>query len=202
MREQFGVRDPIVVYLETSRPDGIYNLPTLERLQQLGLALAELPQLRFEDLMSLATERRPRVYTGTLRFRPFFDPMPDTPTRMDYLRKDVDQVEILDGTLITEDRRGVAILVGAPPSRSRQPDGVDRRALHRDIEAVAARFEAPDERIRIVGAPIAESLLGEHIVEDLMRLVPLAMLGVSLVIWWSCRRAWGARSRCRAASCG
>ena len=192
VREQFGVRDPIVVYLETSRPDGVYNLPTLERLQQLGLALAELPQLRFEDLMSLATERRPRVYTGTLRFRPFFDPMPDTPTRMDYLREDVDQVEILDGTLITEDRRGVAILVGAPPSRSRQPDGVDRRALHRDIEAVAARFEAPGEPIRIVGAPIAESLLGEHIVEDLMRLVPLAMLGVSLVIWWSCRRAWGA----------
>jgi hypothetical protein len=192
VRDQFGVRDPIVVYLETSGPDGVYNLPTLERLQELGLALAALPQLRPEDLTSLATERRPRVYTGTLRFRPFFDPMPDTPVRMDYLREDVDRVDILDGTLITEDRRGLAILVGAPPSRSRQPDGVDRRALHRDIEAVVARFEVPGERIRVVGAPIAESLLGEHIIEDLVRLVPLAMLGVSLVIWWSCRRVWGA----------
>src|SRR3954454_11881812 len=89
VRDDFQLRDPIVVLIETTHPDGIYNLATLRRVQELSQALAQIDGVGKEQITSLATERRDRFFPGTLTFRPFLDPLPETPVLMSLLKSDV-----------------------------------------------------------------------------------------------------------------
>ncbi len=189
VRDHFHLRDPIVVLVETSRPQGIYDLGTMRRMRDLSAALARLPGVGPDEVMSLATEHRDRVYPGTLNFRPFLDPLPDTPELMETLRGDVDAAPILKGTLVSADGRAAAIFVGAPNSFGKEATA-DRTALYRTILETAKPFEQDGDRIVVAGAPVAESLLGTHILEDLRLLVPLALLVIALACWWGCRRLW------------
>jgi predicted RND superfamily exporter protein len=197
VRRHFGLRDPIVVVLETPRPNGIFNPDTLRRVRDLTAALEKLDGVPPGGVTSLATEKRDRVYPGTLRFRPFLDEIPETPEEMRLFRG-LEAIGILHGTLVSKDQSAVAVLVGAPNvlDRSGSPGGVnaaaaDRVALCRRIVAVAHRFEGPGNRIRVVGAPMAESLLGLHILQDLIVLLPLSIAIICLVLWLGCRRMAG-----------
>ncbi len=190
VRRHFGLRDSIVVLIESHHPEGIYNRETLSRLRDLSNDLAAIPGIGSEWVMSLASEARPRVYPGTFRFRPLLDPFPDTPELMERLRADIKAIGILTGTLVTQDGRAAAILIGAPPSLWADPSGADRAALYALIERAASRYENDAHRIRVVGAPVAEALLGSHILADLRLLVPVAMALIAAVIWLVCRRRW------------
>ena len=198
VRRHFGLRDPIIVVLETGKPDGIFNPGTLRRLRDLAVALEKVPGVPAGGVTSLATEKRDRVYPGTLDFRPFLDEIPETPLQMEIFRGDLEAIEILRGTLVSKDRSAVAVLVGAPNvlddgRRSREVNAAaaDRVALYQRIEKVARRFEAPGNRVLVVGAPVAESLLGTHILEDLAVLLPLSMAIIGFILWLGCRRIAG-----------
>ncbi|MFP5284761.1 MAG: MMPL family transporter, partial [Thermoanaerobaculia bacterium] len=186
IREHFGLRDPIVVLVETSHPKGIYNLETLRRVQKLSEALAALNGIGPGNVLSLAYERRDRVYPGTLNFRPFLDPLPDTPELMETFRGDVAAAPIVRGTLVSYNGKAAAIHVGTPAGRT-----VDRIGLYRKIVAAAQPFEGNGHRISVAGAPVAEALLGTHILQDLAVLLPLCLSVIAVVIWIGCRRVWG-----------
>ena len=197
VREHFGLRDPIVVYLETAHPDGIYNPATLRRVQQLSDSFALLPGVGLDQVISLATEKRDRVYPGTLKFRPLLDPFPENAEQMQELRSDVAAIGMLEGTLVSADSRATAILVGVP---NLPPDAAphvsERIELYRRILAAvephrAAEGDTSPDRIEVVGAPVAEFLLGVHLLEDLKLLLPLALLMIAGVIGLGCRRPAG-----------
>lgn len=185
VRKHFGLRDPIALIVETSHPQGIFNLQTLTKVRDLSTRLAELPEVGARHVSSLATERRDRVRPGTLDFMPFLEPLPDTPELMATLAGDVEATGILDGTLISLDRKATAILVGSPAADG---GGFDRTALVARIRALAAPFEGGGETISIVGAPVAEALLGTHVIEDLALLLPLALAVIGTVLWIGTRR--------------
>ncbi|MCP4661085.1 MAG: MMPL family transporter [bacterium] len=185
IRERFDLRDPIAVVVRSDHPDGVFNPATLRRVSELTAALSSLEGVRPADVMSLATEQGFRHQPGTLTFRTLLDPLPETPRELDELRDDLRRIELYEGTLVSRDGRGVAIFVGTPPER-------DRRALIREIRRiVAARAppgspgggqmeDSPGERVEVLGAPVAESLLGSHILADLG--VPPALLGDDVAI--------------------
>jgi predicted RND superfamily exporter protein len=195
VRRHFGLRDPIVVVLETPRPDGIFNPDTLRRLRELTAALEKVEGVPPGGVTSLATEKRDRVYPGTLDFRPFLDTVPRTPDEMEIFRGDLEAIEILRGTLVSKDRSAVAVLVGAPNVLDRPHDvdaaAADRVTLCRRIAEVSRRFASSGNRILVVGAPVAESLLGTHILEDLAVLLPLSIAIIGFVLWLGCRRIAG-----------
>lgn len=195
VRRHFGLRDPIVVVLATPRPDGIFNFATLRRLRDLTAALERVEGVPPGGVTSLATEKRDRVYPGTLDFRPFLDVVPRTPAEMALFREDLEAIEILRGTLVSKDRSAVAVLVGAPNVLDRPEDvnaaAADRVALCRRIAEVSRRLESPGNRILVVGAPVAESLLGTHILQDLALLLPLSIAIIGFVLWLGCRRMVG-----------
>jgi predicted RND superfamily exporter protein len=190
VRRHFGLRDPIIVLVESSHPQGVYNPQTMARVVALTQALAKLPGIGPENVISLATERRDRFYPNSLVFRPFLDPVPTTPLLLAGLRSDVDAMAIVKGTLISADGRGVAILVGAPSDRDPGFAGYDRTGLYHQIVAITASYEAPGERILVVGAPVAEALLGTYLEADLRRLLPMAIALIAAVMWFGCRRLW------------
>jgi uncharacterized protein len=105
------------------------------------------------------------------------------------LRGDVGAAPILKGTLVSADGRAAALFVGAPNSFGKEASA-DRTALYRAILETAKPFAKDGDRIVVAGAPVAESLLGTHILEDLTLLVPLALIVIALACWWGCRRFW------------
>jgi predicted RND superfamily exporter protein len=191
VRRHFGVRDPLVVLIETSHPRGVWNPATMRHLERLSDALAAVEGIGPEHVVSLATERRDSVYPGTLTFRRFLDPLPDTPALMSLLEQDVAAARIMTGTLVSADARAVSILVGVPDLDPGAPAAVDRAAIYQRVRAVAERLPVPGDRVLVAGAPAAESLLGKVLLADLRLLVPLAMAVITLVFWRGCRRAWG-----------
>lgn len=191
VRESFGLRDQILVWVETTHPDGIYNTRTLRIVEELTVLLSGLDGIGEGNVMSLATEARPRIDPRTLRFERLLDPFPTTPERIEWLRKDVEAIALLTGTLVSQDARATTLLVGVPPSTCADPAGADRTAFYHAIRAAVAPFESASDRILVVGAPVAEALLGRHILEDLVVLVPLAVSVIAVVLWIGCRRVWG-----------
>jgi predicted RND superfamily exporter protein len=183
-RRLFGLRDPLLVVLETNHRNGIFNAGTLDRLQRMTRDVAALPWIGPDSVQSLATEPSGRFDSSGSRFRTLLDPPPQTPERLAEVREDVEAIDLLHGTLVSFDTRAAAILVGVP-------EAADRAALYHRVAATARRYETASDRVSVVGAPAAEALLGEHVLADLSLLVPLALVVIAAILWTACGRAWG-----------
>ena len=168
IREEFATEDPIVVLVKSEDPGGIFNVHTLRLIQDLTDEFGKIEGIRPTDLFSLATEHGHRVRPGTLKARRFLEPLPTTSERLDQLRDDLRRIELYTGTLVSYDEKATSILVGVPFEMRR----TDLYHIIRDI--IAARQPFPEE-IHVIGAPVAEALLGTHILEDLG--VPATVLG-------------------------
>lgn len=193
VRETFGLKDPLLVVVESRHPKGIYNAETLGLVAGLTRELAALPGLSSGDVQSLATESSGRFAADGYSFRPLLEPPLHTPERLAEIREDVAAIDILEGTIVSRDRKATAILVGVPaPSDPRRGSNLDRVALYHRVAALAGSRTTARDRISVVGAPAAEALLGEHVLADLALLVPLALAVIAAVLWLACGRAWAA----------
>ena len=168
IRREFGVEDPLVVLIKTAGPRGIFNTPTLELVRDLTHELQAIEGIRPWDVVSLETAKSDRVRPGTLIFRRFLEPIPDSIGALEQLRSDLQQIALYTGTLVSKDQSSTAVLVGVPA-------GMDRTALYETVRKLATAKEPRPEEIHVIGAPVAEALLGTHLLEDLG--VPDALLG-------------------------
>ncbi len=178
IRAKFGTADLIVVLIRTDGPEGIYNTRTLTLIRDLTTDILQLDdRITKAHVSSLATEKSHRVFPGSLKLRPFLTPVPSTPEKMDQLRNDLRDdpreedgpvLTVFSGTVVSRDETATSIFVGVPA-------GMDRTELFGRIQAaIAARGTIP-EQVDVIGAPVAEALLGTHLLEDLG--VPAAVLG-------------------------
>ena len=170
MRDKFGLEDNLVVLIRPDHPDGIFNPATLQLVRELTAEFLKLPEINPAHVMSLATEPSFRLRPGSLNHQTLLEPPLKTKPEMDQLREDLHQIELYTGTLVASDSKSTAILIGAP-------DRGDRTRLYQKVLAVIAARGPVAEDIAVTGAPVAESLLGIHILEDLG--VPKALLGAS-----------------------
>ncbi len=169
VREEFHIDDPIAVVIRSAHPNGIFNLDTLRLIQGISDALQRIDGLRPGGVVSLATERIDRVEPGTLNFQRVLQPLPATEQDVQRVRREVSGLDIYSGTLVAHDGRAAAIYVGVPP-------GADRTAVRRAVEqAVSGARSDTADQIDVIGPPVAEMLLGTHILQDLG--VPEALLG-------------------------
>lgn len=168
IREAFLQEDPFVVLIRRDHPDGLFNVHTLELVRNLTKQFQEIEEVNAWSVFSLATERGDRVKPGTLTFRRFLQPLPRTQVELHRLRDDLRAIELYTGTLVSRDETATAILVGVPT-------GEDRTKLYRTIRGIIDAHGEIPEQIDVIGAPVAEALLGTHILEDLG--VPSVVLG-------------------------
>jgi len=161
VRDRFGIEDPLVVLVQSDDPEGIFNPRTLRLLQDLSRRVEAVEGVGRSRLSSLDTEPSDHYREGTLEFRRFLEPLPETPEECQLLRDDLEAIGIFTGTLVAADGSATAILVGTPADR-------DRTEFYEDIRgAVAAEAGGATEKVDVLGAPVAEALLGLHILEDL-----------------------------------
>ncbi len=194
VRRQFGLRDPLLILLETEHSEGIFNPETLHRLSGLTKAVASLEGVDSEQVLSLATERSPRFHPNTGEFLGLLDPPPKDQRRLTEVRAEVEANDLLHGTLVSLDRKTAVVMVGIevpdPGAAVGMRASTDRRTLYEVARATAKTFEGNGHQISVVGPPAAEALLGTHILEDLLLLIPLAFLVVGLALWLVSGRLW------------
>ena len=170
IRDEFGLRDPLVILIRSRHADGVFNPETLALVDELTRALQALDGVDEPAISSLATEHGDRVFPGTLNFRRFLEPLPTTDVELHRLRTDLREIKLYMGTVVSYDERAAAIFVGLPA-------GVDRGEFYSNVDKLVSAHRGGPDRIDVIGAPVAEALLGTHILEDLG--VPLAVLGAS-----------------------
>ncbi len=168
VREKFNLQDPLVVVVWTNSAVGIFNPHTLELIADLTEDFQKLEGVDPDQVFSLATEYGDRVFPGTLDFRRLLEPVPSTPDECQQLREDLQVYRLYTGMLVSHDEKGAAILVGAAP-------GIDRVKLFGRLQELIAGRELVHEEVSVIGAPVAEALLGTHLLQDLG--VPNALLG-------------------------
>ena len=170
VREQFGIEDPVVVLIRSPHADGIYNAGTLQLVRELTGEFIQIEGVRSNNVSSLATEHGFRNRPGTLLFQTLLENPRRTKAELDELRDDLRRIELYTGTVVSFDGKSTAILIGAPA-------GIDRTQLYRKVrDIIAAKGPVPED-IGVTGPPVAEALLGTHILEDLG--VPRTLLGAS-----------------------
>lgn len=168
IREAFGLEDPVVVLIRANGENGAFNFHTLTTVDELTRRFREMPDVEPWNVVSLATEKTDRVRPGTLIFRTFLEPPPQTEADLLRIRDDTRAIELYTGTLVSYDESATAVYVGVPA-------GADRTEFYVRINEIIDALGPTPERIDVIGAPIAEALLGTHILEDLG--VPAAVLG-------------------------
>ncbi|HSU57296.1 MAG TPA: MMPL family transporter [Candidatus Dormibacteraeota bacterium] len=168
IRNRFGIEDNIVVLIRSSHPEGIFNRATIERVRDLSTALAGMPGINRSNVLSLATEPSFRLRPGTLIHENLLDRPLNTKPELDQLREDIRRIELYTGTFVGRDGKSTVILVGVPP------DG-ERGKIYRQILELVSSKDSGEDEVMVTGAPVAEALLGVHILQDLG--VPRGFLG-------------------------
>jgi predicted RND superfamily exporter protein len=170
VRDHFGIHDQLVVLIRPHHADGIFNPATLQLVRELTAEFKQLPGVAPADVMSLATEPSFRMRAGTFIEQKLLEPSLKTQPELDQLREDLRRIGLYNGTLVSADGRFTVILVGVPTA-------ADRAQFYAKIlQIITAKKTATDE-IAVTGAPVAESLFGIQILEDLG--VPGSVLGDS-----------------------
>lgn len=186
-RERF-LEPEQVILLVTSRPGG----PALQSPEGLRFLLSShreiqrIPEVAMAGVRSIALRMaRPELDGGPLRLRPVVEsPVPDDPAAFAALVRDIDRALLVRELFLSRDGRSAAIYVHLAP-------GAHRQDLIQGLETwMASRSRSPF-RLRLTGPAVAEAELGNAVLRDLRRLVPVMVAAVALLLWISLRTAGG-----------
>jgi predicted RND superfamily exporter protein len=170
IRRQFDVEDQIVVFIQSRHTNGIFNPATLQLVREVTTDLRKMPGINPSNVMSLATEPGFRFRPGTYQSQPLLEPALTNQPDIHQLRDDLRRIELYTGTLVSADGASTVILMGVPPNANRQE-------LCQKVSRLIAARRSGSEELALTGAPVAEALLGIHILEDLG--MPKSFLGLS-----------------------
>lgn len=176
VQHEFGVEDQLVLVVR-AQSGTVLEPRALRVIDDISRAVAALPEVGVERVVSLATEPGDHVRPGSLVLRAWLDPLPRNEADVAALRRGLEKASIYRGTLLSTDTppSASAVVVGVPRS-------CERETLLAEVRAIAARHATRDVDVLLVGAPVAESELGTHLLDDLRVLVPLSLAVMALVL--------------------
>jgi uncharacterized protein len=187
-RERFDEPQQVIV-LATSRPGApLLATPTgLREFQRLHKSLLTLPGVQFQGVRSLADLLEPPT-GNNLTVRGFLDEIPDDPAAFAALLARIDRSPPARGLFLSRDGRTAPFYVFLDPK-------AERSAVIHELESWQAREESapsnPGYTLRITGPVAAETVLGEVVLRDLSRLVPLMIAAVALLLALTLRTPGG-----------
>jgi len=183
-RETFHDLETIILLI-SAKPGGppVASPAGFRFLRSSYLELRRLPGVSLFGVHSLGDLVEPPP-PGTFRIVTPLDEVPDDPAAFAALVARVRAIPVTGGLFLSRD--GLAAPVYIPVDK-----GADRREVIRQIESWrSSRANAPFE-LRITGPVAAEAELGEVVLRDLARLVPLMVAAVALLLWASLRTPGG-----------
>jgi hypothetical protein len=191
-RERFQEPEQVILLI-TSLPGGpAVQSPTgLRFLLSSHREIQAIPEVAMAGVRSLALRMaRPRSDGGPFRLRPVIENAASIPDDQDgpaafaALVKEIDRALLVRELFLSRDGRSAAIYIHLRT-------GAGRQDLIRGLETwIGARSRSPF-RLRLTGPAVAEAELGNAVLLDLRRLVPVMIAAVALLLWLSLRTLGG-----------
>lgn len=181
LQRRFGISDPLLVAYLPSDDGGVFAPAALERLRSLTARVRRLEGVDPDRVTSLATVPNLSAAGGVLALDTVLPEGPLGEAEAAAVARAISGQPLWDGLLVSADRTAAAIIVELAR-------GADRRAVLSRLRAAVAEPAGDDGRVVIAGAPLAETELGEHVVGDLARLIPLAVAVIGALLWAVFRR--------------
>lgn len=185
-RDRRAFEDPEeLIVLLTPRPGGpaMDSAAGLRRLAQAHRSIAALPGVRADGARSAASSIDAAT-SGIGFLGTFLEEVPDEPAELASLLSRMRGLPWTDGLFLAADGSAAAIYAPLEPGRSRR-EGVA------ELERWARAQDDAAFELQLTGPVIAETLLGERILQDLARLVPLMILAVAVLLVVCLRTAGG-----------
>jgi predicted RND superfamily exporter protein len=180
--ETFASSDLLVIGIEPRRGHDLFAPAPLNAILRLTQRLSALAGVKGEEVRSLATEVSPEWSEGMLVLAPPLQAPVRSSLQAAAVRRAALREPSFRGVLLSKDAGMAAIYV--PLDRK-----ADRRVLYYRIAALAGELWRQDPglagyRMHLVGPAAAESLLGDHVLADIARLLPLALAVVAAILWF------------------
>lgn len=183
-RETFQEPEQILL-LATSRPGGpaLASPEGFRFLRKAYLELRSQPGVNLFGLHALADLIEPPP-EGKLQIVTYLDDIPDQPAAFTRLLARLWKNPVTSGLFLSRDGRTSAFYIPVDHD-------ADRRDVIRQLESWRASRAAAPFELRITGPAAAEAVLGETVLSDLSRLVPIMVAAIALLLAFSLRTPGG-----------
>ncbi len=174
-----------LILLLSSRPGGpaMTSAAGLRGLTRVHASVAALPGIEADSVRSAASLIDVAT-SGVGVLGTFLSEVPDDSTELAVLLRRLRVRPSTEGLFLAADGRAAAIYIPLVP-------GKERREAVAELENWAAGYGDASFDLCFTGPVIAEALLGERILSDLARLVPMMILVVSVLLLVCVRTAGG-----------
>jgi predicted RND superfamily exporter protein len=176
--EWFGINDGIIMAVENQ--SGIFNTATLDTLKQLTRRIQKMPQIEKADVTSLYTADNIVGTEEGLDVKAFFKQTPKTVGKLETLKENVRNNEMIYGRLVSTDETVTVIIAEIK-------DDVFTQEFYKEILELAASFQTDDIKIHVAGRPIVEGTMALLGPADMKRMVPIVLLVITLVLFFMLR---------------
>ena len=194
MKEEMSLYDMVVVgVVNDTHPEGVFNPASLQRVYELTEFAKQLrwpdPENpdRTEGVIRIDIIAPSTVDSieqgdgpGTINFRWLMRSPPETREEALAVRRRAERIPFLDGTLLSEDGRALAIYL---PLSSKDLSS----RVYDELQEKIATFEGNDE-FHITGLPVAEDVFGVQMFKQMAISAPLAMVVIFLLMLLFFRR--------------
>jgi predicted RND superfamily exporter protein len=186
LRDREAFKDPdLILLLVSSRPGGppVASPQGFRFLRHCQREIRKLPGVSALNVHSLADLIEPPA-PGVFRIVTPLDTIPDDPAAFAALLARLRRNPVATGLFLSRDGRAAPFYI--PAAR-----GADRREVIRQLESWRQSRAAAPFDLRITGPVAAEAVLGETVLRDLLRLVPVMAAAVALLLYLSLRTPGG-----------
>lgn len=180
VKEIFGLSDPVVVAIQDSSNEGIYNLQTLALVEELTDSLNTLDNINEDRTMSLSLDNNIIGTEDGMEVIPFYDVLEDGGPQA--LRKAISEFPLFDGMLVARDGHMTVIVMELLNDEHAETTYNEILALTNNIPT------ADSVTIHVAGEGAVLGYLGQYIDRDAKRLNPLAALIITLMLILAFRR--------------
>lgn len=174
-RETFAETEQILL-LVSAKPGGppLASPEGFRFLRKAYLELRSQPGVNLFGLHALGDLIEPPE-SGKLQVVTYLDEIPDQPAAFAALRERIRKNPAAEGLFLSRDGRVSAFYIPVAPD-------ADRRDVIEQLESWRASRAAAPYDVRITGPAAAEAVLGETVLADLSRLVPIMVAVIALVL--------------------
>lgn len=172
--EEFGSQD---LYMISIGADNIYHPETLKKIDHITTELENVSGI--EEVITPLNIQEIKSSLWGIEIQPLTEKLPQTAEEIGKFKNAVFDSNILD-KLISSDGSKVILLLKPEPIE----DSLKRKELTQNVEKIVEKYRNP-EKIYLVGGDYASYYMEKTMIRNLILLVPLVILILVSVLYWS-----------------
>jgi predicted RND superfamily exporter protein len=179
----FGLSDTIAIAVTTTGAT-VFEADTLEVVSRLTDAVASLPNIRPDRVVSLATESSISGHDGEILVTPYIGQQPFYSEDINAARRQWQAMPPHIGTLVSEDETSAIVMAEIIDSHIADE-------TYRSVLEVIAGIDTDALKVHVAGPGAVSGYLSRYIDKDARKLQPLVFLLVLGFIYFAFRRLGG-----------